>query len=372
MTVEESIEYIAPRGKRASVSNMVLVAKAYELLKKPTVPPRVGHGVDSAGAAVPVIPNLSNVHSDHFDGEREKQIPDQLHREGHARAQDEAAREVLDDGIDAQVVPVPSPVDEVYDGEGLAKRRDQDVHVREVPVPDEVRQAYYQQGREGALERDKQQLGQFRQRAAVLPEAPRRRRAQFEYAGVVRKEGLQRDVIDHAQVPGQRRVRLPRLLGQRAQSAVLDVEAAATVAAQDAGQAGTGEDAPRPGARVAVAVAVVAVVAGEVGVVVLGVVLAVPSPVGRVAPQGAMGAVHLAPGLTERPVVVPPLVLPLVLAVVLVILVQRVVGVVVRARRAVDVPIPLRRRGVVEARGGRKSPPDAGDGSAPPPGGAAS
>ncbi len=143
-------------------------------------------------------------------------------------------------------------MDAVHDGEGLAKRRDEDVQVREVPVPDEIRQAYYQQGHEDGLERDQQQLGQFRQRAAVFPEAPRRRRAQFEYAGIVRQEWLERDVIDHAQVSGQRRVRLPRLLGQCAQSAVLDVEAATAVAARDAGQAGTGEDAPRPGARIVV------------------------------------------------------------------------------------------------------------------------
>jgi hypothetical protein len=72
MTVEESIEYIAPRGKRASMSNMVHVTKAHELFQKPTaIRPRIGHDVDSAGTAVPVILHHPHVHGGHPDGERE-------------------------------------------------------------------------------------------------------------------------------------------------------------------------------------------------------------------------------------------------------------------------------------------------------------
>mmetsp|Transcript_37023 Transcript_37023/g.79948 ORF Transcript_37023/g.79948 Transcript_37023/m.79948 type:complete len:310 (+) Transcript_37023:981-1910(+) len=250
-----------------------------------------------------------------------RQILQQLHRERHACAQHEAARKVLDDGVDAQIVTVPSPVNEVHNRKRLQKRRQQDHHVVQLPITERARNADDQQRHDHDLERKQYRARQCRYGPTVRPEAIRRRPPQLHDARIVQQEGLHRDVIHHAQMSGEGEVGLPRLLGQGAEAAELGVESVAIAAAPGRpGEAGFGEAAPDPGAEIGSYVPAFSLLLQDVIVGLAPVGTArIAGNIRGVTPEHAMGAIHLESSLSQRRLVSAPVVFVFVLAVVLVL-----------------------------------------------------
>mmetsp|Transcript_34526 Transcript_34526/g.63467 ORF Transcript_34526/g.63467 Transcript_34526/m.63467 type:complete len:311 (-) Transcript_34526:195-1127(-) len=284
----------------------------------------VGHRIAHAPAAIPArIHNahLQPPHQPHHHALK-RQILQQLHRERHACAQHEAACKVLDDGVDAQIVTVPSPVNDVHDRKRLQKRRQQDHHVVQLPVSERARNADDQQRHDHNLERNQQRARQRRYGPTVRPEAIRRRPPQFHDARIVQQEGLHGDVIHHAQVSGEGEVGLPRLLGQGAEAAELGVKSVAVAAAPGhAGEAGFGEAAPYPGAEIGIEVL-------RTLLLLLRDVIVGLAPVGTariagnvrgVTPEHTMGAIHLESSMSQRRFVSALVIFVFVLAVVLVL-----------------------------------------------------